>query len=353
MNTAATPVASRPSPWIVGPRFDLTFFLGSALPGFLILAVHTALPYTGVLLLCALVSMCVDQTHVLHTITRTYLDRKEFGRAPRFYLVTVAAVFAVLLGACIAGVGYALSLVLYASAWHQTKQHYGFLRLYDRRRPHSGLGRLDSWIDNFCLFGGILAGVLYIFRIPGLGEVEKPLVYPHIPAAISLQGMGLVGAGFVAMASREVYRWMRFREVAWQKCLLVALAVGLVWTAALTATQLIVILVAVTSFHAVQYIAITWLYNRNKYASGVAPENPLTSRLVQPRWVWMYFALGIIYGAVVLGMQRVDVLVPIAYTLTGTHFVVDWRIWKVRYCPDLRENLRPVRAIPIPQAGRV
>ncbi|MGQ0613230.1 MAG: hypothetical protein ACT4PV_05775 [Planctomycetaceae bacterium] len=340
--TCAAPAAARqaPSPWIVGPRFDLTFFIGSGLLGFLVLGVRALIPAYATLLLCALISICLDQVHVFHTFTRTYLDRTEFGRARRFYVLTAVVVFLTFTGAALLGMGYALSLILYASAWHQAKQHYGFVKLYDRRRPASSLGAWDTWIDNFCLFGGIFSPVLYIFRLQDLGEVDRRLLTPHVPVPWAMAVMGVVAVGFLAMAFREIYRHWRFGEIAWQKCLVIVMASGLVLAAAALATELIVILVAITSFHATQYIAITWLYNRNKYAEGFSPENPVTSRLVQKRWRWLYFATGIIYGAIVVGLQRVDLLVPLAYTMTGVHFVVDARIWKVKYCPDIRAHLR-------------
>jgi hypothetical protein len=324
----------------------MAWFIGSGLLGFGILGVNRLIPSGWTLWLCALVSICVDQTHVFHTFSRTYLDLNEFRRARGFYVATAAIVFATITAVALLGVSYALSLVLYGAVWHQTKQHYGFVRLYDRRRPSSGLGRFDAWIDNFCLFGGIFAPILYIFRLPALGEVDRPIVYPHVPTWIALAAMRCVAVGFLLMAAREIRRYLRFREVAWQKCLLILMAVGLVTGAAMLESELVVILVAVTSFHAIQYISITWLYNRNKYGGRFDEANRFTSGLMRRKWVWAYFALGAVYGAIVVAMQRVDLLLPFAYTLTLIHFVVDARIWKVKYCPDLKENLRAPRPIP-------
>ena len=336
-----TPATAAPSPWIVGPRFDLAFFIGSGLLGFLIMGIHAAIPTSMTLLLCALVSICLDQVHVFHTVTRTYCDRRELRRAPRFYLMVPIVVLAIFAGVAALGLHYALSLVLYAALWHQAKQHYGFVRIYDRRRMASRLGRWDSWLDNFCLFGGIYAPILYVFRLPHLGELQKPLVYPHIPEDVAVAAMSLVGIGFLAMFLREIYRYVRFRQVAIQKVLVISMAAALVFGAAWLETRLIMILVAVTSFHAVQYIAILWLFNRNKYAEGFDRDNAYTSTLVKRRWVWMYFGLGIIYGTITASMQRVDLLVPVAYSLAGVHFVVDARLWKVKYCgDDLRAFVR-------------
>jgi len=342
---AAAPRAGRPSPWIAGPLFDLTFFIGSGLLGFVILLVNFLIPSYASLLLCALVSICLDQVHNFHTFSRTYFDLAEFRRARLFYVSTIVVVLLVFVGVWIAGMSYALSLVVYGAVWHQTKQHYGFVRIYDRRRPASGLGRLDTWLDNFCLFGGVVAGMLYVFRLDQLGELDKSLIYPHVPVGIAYAGFALLGAGFLAMGAREVHRFLRFGEVAGQKCLVILMAVGLVTGAALLESSLIVMLVAVTSFHATQYIAITWLYNRNKYAEGFRPDNPITSRLVHRGW-WLYYAFGILYGTCTALMQRVDLLVPVAYTFAGVHYVVDARIWKVKYCPDLRTNLRAARGLP-------
>ena len=337
---------SNASPWIVGRRFDLAFFIGSAGLGFAILAFNWVIPTYATLLLCALVSICLDQVHVWHTFTRTYFDLAEFRRARFFYIATIVAVFCIFAGTWMAGASYALSLILYASLWHQTKQHYGFVRLYDRRRPGSHLGRWDTWLDNVCLFGGILAPVLYLFRHQGLGEIDRALLYPHVPVNVALAALALVGVAFVAMAGREIYRYARFREVALQKFLLISAAAGLVLAAAALESHLIVVAVAITSFHAVQYIAITWVYNRNKYARGPSRDNPITSRFVHARRWWLFYALGILYGTFTALGQRVDLLVPLAYTFTGVHFVVDARIWKVKYCPDVRQYVGPIARSP-------
>ena len=338
----AAPVArSRPgpSPWIHGPGFDLTFFVGSGLIGFLILSVNAIIPSYATLLLCATVSICLDQVHNWHGWSRTYFDKTEFARARAFYVGTIVVVFVIFVGACLAGVSYALSLVLYGALWHQSKQHYGFVRIYDRRRPHSSLGRWDSWLDNLCLFGGILAPILYVFRLDSLGELDRALIYPHVPVQVALAALSVVGVGFLAMVVREVYRYRRFGEVALQKCLVISMAAALVFGSALLGSELIVILVAVTSFHATQYIAITWLYNRNKYAEGFDRSNRVTSSLIKGKW-WIFYALGILYGTFTALLQRVDLLVPLAYTFAGVHYVVDARIWKVKYCPDLKQHLR-------------
>jgi len=340
--STATALPARSSPWIAGARFDLVFFIGSGLLGFAILGACAIVPSFLTLLVCAIVSIFLDQVHVFHTVSRTYLDMAEFRRARRFYVGSIIAVFLLLVSVWAAGAEYALSLVLYGSTWHQTKQHYGFVRLYDRRRMHAHLGRVDTWLDNFCLFGGVLAGVMYLFRFEGLGEVGLRIVYPHIPPMVAESAMALVGVGFLLMAARETYRFRRFGEVAAQKCLVMAMAVGLIWGAVALGSELIVVLVAVTSFHAVQYIAITWLNNQNKYRDGESQDNPVTSRLIVRRRWWLFYGLGIIYGAVAIGfLQRIHLLIPLAYTFTFLHFVVDARIWKVKYCPDLRRNIAP------------
>lgn len=345
IETGAAPAApvprTAPSPWIHGPGFDLAFFIGSGLLGFVILGVNALIPGYATLLLCALVSICLDQVHNWHTFSRTYFDLAEFRRARFFYVATIVVVFGVFLAVWMAGVEYALSLVIYGAVWHQTKQHYGFVRIYHYKRHASHLGRWDTWLDNFCLFGGVVAPMLYVFRLDHLGELDRPLVYPHVPVAIAKVALYTVGAGFALMVLREAYRWRRFGEVALQKCLVIAMAAGLVFGAILLESELIVILVAVTSFHATQYIAITWLYNRNKYAEGVDRDNPITSRLINRKW-WIYYALGILYGTFTATIQRWDWLIPLAYTFAGVHYVVDARIWKMKYCPDLKDNLRPV-----------
>jgi len=45
-----------------------------------------------------------------------------------------------------------------------------------------------------------------------------------------------------------------------------------------------------------------------------------------------------------LSAPGASLCLSLAYTFAGVHYVVDARIWKVKYCPDLKVNLRPVRS---------
>src|SRR5215470_2208727 len=89
--------------WIISPREDLTWFIGSALAGYL----AVALMWLGfpLLILQMIWFFGVDGPHVFATVTRTYFDKAERKKLGWFLWILVPLLF----------VGPAMALAGYAS----------------------------------------------------------------------------------------------------------------------------------------------------------------------------------------------------------------------------------------------
>jgi len=100
-------------------------------------------------------------------------------------------------------------------------------------------------------------------------------------------------------------------------------------------------------WHAVQYIAIVWLFNRRRYASGKSEAAPVISWASQPgRWpayvgIIVVCAAAVYSVAFVLARVAAIPFASLAMTfwtgLTLAHYYVDGVIWKSR-----RNDLKPL-----------
>jgi hypothetical protein len=101
-------------------------------------------------------------------------------------------------------------------------------------------------------------------------------------------------------------------------------------------------------WHNAQYVMIVWLYNNNRFKSGVDPAHRFLSTLSQGRNVIPYLVVCLAISTVaylsigeILGTMSFAAL-PLALiafqTVNFHHYIVDGIIWKVRR-PAIRANL--------------
>jgi hypothetical protein len=88
-------------------------------------------------------------------------------------------------------------------------------------------------------------------------------------------------------------------------------------------------------WHNAQYIVFVWMYNANRFKSGVDPKAKLLSTMSQERNLWLYLVvcLGIttvLYTALETTIVALPVFVLIYQAINFHHYVVDGVIWKVR-----------------------
>jgi len=101
----------------------------------------------------------------------------------------------------------------------------------------------------------------------------------------------------------------------------------------------------VTIVHNLQYHAIVWFHNRNRYAGpdGAAIHGRIPAAV--GRSLLAYVAVGLLFSAIyrvpgfALG-QVSDLAFGFFCGFGLTHYYLDSRIWRVRHDPGLREALQ-------------
>ncbi len=335
-NTAAPVRARLTTRWIIGRGVDGVFVIGSSLAGYVYLLLYAAL-HVPIGPLWWIWSVGFDGTHIFATASRTYFDREARARNRRLFYGSLLFFFA--LGPAMVLAGWKNWLYLLVGAWayyHVLRQHYGFMVLY--KVKNRDLGRLDNALDRLFLGVMLLLPPVHRFLIHHPEELGIPWSFPGLETPM-LVLIALTAALFLGR------QWLRIRAgdlIDVPKYLLLAAVIPLHWlTFAYMSWQAAV--PTVTIVHNLQYHAIVWFHNRNRYAEGGAVHGRIPAAV--GRSLLAYAAIGLLFSVLyrVPGFElgKVSDLAFGFFCGFGlTHYYLDSRIWRVRHDPGLRAALQ-------------
>lgn len=335
--TAAPSGARLESRWIVSRGVDLALVIGSAGAGYAYVAAYAAL-HVPISLLWWFWSVGFDGTHIFATASRTFFDREARAQAPRLLYGSLIFFFALGPAMVLAGLkGWLYLLVGVWAYYHVVRQHYGFLVLY--KVKNRDLAPRDNALDRWFLGVMLIAPPFHRFFIHHPEELGVPFSFPALEAPLWL-AVGAVSALYLA---RQIQRWRAGERPDVPKYLLLGAVIPLHWlTFACMSWQAAV--PTVTIVHNLQYHAIVWFHNRNRYAgeSGDRVHGRIPAA-VSRSLAW-YAALGLLFSLLyrVPGFElgKVSDLAFGFFCGFGlTHYYLDSRIWRVRHDPGLRQAL--------------
>jgi hypothetical protein len=322
------------STWMVSPAIDLLLFVGVTLTTIVPWVVSDVLHVPGYYVLIGVAF--ANGPHLISTWTRVYLPRRERFRRPIHYWLVPGALAAFAI-ACNTGPGIGPQLVrtviFYWASWHFAAQSWGILKIYQRKHGAvgTGLGALEKALvflpAAFCVLRRLYTGPWELFGV----EILHPT-----PRAWMVNGLGALTvtlalvylAGIVRRGVQPIRPlYLGFSAIGF----LVPYLVIKDGTSAFAAAAL---------WHAIQYVAIVWLYNRRRYAGRRDPDAPLISWVSQPGRSFAYVGLiALCAGAVYTVAFAVSRVAHVAFeefamtlwtALTLGHYYLDGVIWKVK-----------------------
>jgi hypothetical protein len=317
--------------WIVSRGVDLTLINGSAVAGYLYLLLFAAvhIPATW---LWWVWSIGFDGTHIFATVSRTFLDREARVRHRALFYGSVAFFFT--LGPALVLAGLKPLLYLLVGTWayyHVIRQHYGFMVLY--KVKNRDLGRFDNFLDRVFLGVTTVLPPFHRFFVHHPEELGLPLSFPRLDPAL----WTLLAATCAVWLARQAQRYRAGDRIDLPKFLLLAAVIPLHWlTFAYLSWQAAV--PTVTIVHNLQYHAIVWFHNRNRYTTE-------PRALAIYRSIAAYLVVGLLFSAAYripgfrLG-QISDLAFGFFCGFGLTHYWLDSRIWRVRHDPGLRQALQ-------------
>lgn len=327
-----------PSPWIVDPRRDLAFFVATpllVLP--LVALVQTQLTVAQI---GTYVAAFGATGHHLPGLLRAYGDRELLERfRARFVLAPL-----LLAAGCVAlantHLGALAVIVLVWGTWHGLAQVFGMVRIYDSKAGSQLLRtvRLDRAVLIAWFFGGLLNSS---GRMSGLLDTLYAAGVPLLPVdgVHGFTALWNTGTGAVTLAFLANHLQLRRAGAPASPLKIPTLiaSIGFWWYAMVWIDNAILGVALFELFHDVQYLAITWVFNRNRVDKGHR-MGAFTRFLFRPRGVMiaLYVSLALLYGYSFhlpgffeSGAVR-DSLTGLVATSALLHFYYDGFIWKVR-----------------------
>ncbi len=339
MAAVATPAAPeraalRPR-WIINRTVDLSLVIGSAAAGYVYLLLYAGL-HVPITYLWWFWSVGFDGTHIFGMASRTFFDRDARARNGKLFYGSL--VFFFTLGPALVLAGWKGWLYLLVGVWayyHVIRQHYGFMVLY--KVKNRDLAPVDNLLDRVFLGVTMVLPPFHRFFIHHPRELGIPFSFPRAETPMWI----LLGATVAVYLARQVQRYRSGAAPDIPKYLLFAAVIPLHWlTFAYMSWQAAV--PTVTIVHNLQYHALIWFHNRNRY--GGREDHGAIPAAVS-RSLFAYAGVGLLFSALyrIPGFELGQVS-DLAFGLFSgfglTHYYLDSRIWRVRHDPGLREALQ-------------
>ncbi len=357
MSTSHASSLPRTSSWIVSAWWDLSYIVVTPLlivPVVLILARRWLTPEEVSLAVIAFASL----GHHLPGFMRAYGDRELFRRyRARFLLVPLMMLGIALLFTPPRSLATALGLpwthlhglelvLLVWGTWHGLMQTYGFMRIYDVRMGVNDLwtARLDHWLCLSVFVAGVVFSDARAFGIANaMWQSGLPLFGPEW-LLWTRYAVGAVSLGvLVAYLINQVRLRRQGIPISWVKLLLIGTTGWFYWYTGRLSTNVLIGIAMFEIYHAVQYYAIVWIYNRRLFERAGEKFGAL-GFLFRDRWSMLGIYLAAIAAYSSIRYFNVDAngyvfrggsedahqwLMALFVTSSFLHFYFDGFIWKV------------------------
>jgi hypothetical protein len=323
--------------WIITRNIDLTFVIGSALAGYAFLVANVALR-VPISYLWWFWSIGFDGTHIFGTASRTFFDRE--ARHARRALLYGSAAFFFALGPMMVLLGLKAWLALIVAVWayyHVIRQHYGVMVLY--KVKNRDFAKTDNFLDRWFLGVMTVFPPFHRFFIHHPEELGLKFAFPRVEPFL----WALVAATALVYAGRQWVRIRRGDPLDLPKFLLFAGVIPLHWLTFAYMSWMGAV-PTVTIVHNLQYHALIWFHNRNRYGAAAAGSHGRIPRAVS-RSLLNYVLVALAFSALYrvpgfhLG-QASDLAFGFFCGFGLTHYYLDSKIWRVRTDPALRQALQ-------------
>lgn len=336
--------------WLRGATFDLCYILGVATLALLAGAAVASQPALFPLIVF-LDLWLLGYHHVISTFTRLAFDRDSFKEHRFLVLGLPPLVLFGVIATCLAVGAWILpTTYLYWQWFHYMRQSYGISRIYRRKANQSSV--VDDRLTQGMLYLIPIWGILYRshqspdqFLWMDLKTLPVPFWIVAIAGAASLLTICCWGLRQLQMLLQG--------QLPLAHSLYILSHTTIFLTGYLLIPDISQGWLVVNIWHNAQYILLVWMFNNNRFKSGVDVRHRFLSSISQTKKAHAYFlvclaisttiyvALYVVLtnAAALLTLAATTPLVLIAYqTINFHHYIVDALIWKVRKMP-LRQNL--------------
>ena len=321
--------------WIISPRADLLLFLGTPL---VLLTAFTIAERIWSLTAITVFATVLAMGHYMPGLMRAYGDPALFQRFRWRFILAPAVLITVSVILANYEIQAFLIVVVVWGAWHWLMQSYGLARIYDAKVKNfdATSARLDyamciGWFGLlYWQTDGASAIVMRYYRAGG--RVPPQLLHGACYAWIAATAVLSV---FYAV--HLIRRWRQGHRPSVLKLALLGISFFFYLYAFGYTRSKLVAFALFEGFHDIQYLAIVWVFNRNRAAKDPG-AGALTRFLFRERWPLVllyvllcfgfgsydYFARSL--GASWLANSALGLITGFALV----HFYFDGFIWRIR-----------------------
>ncbi len=327
----------RPAGWIISPAADIALLVATPLA--ILPAVTLAARHLSAELIALTVVSFASIGHHLPGFMRAYGDRELFRRFRWRFLLAPPIVLAVALVFTWRNLHGLELIVLGWATWHIIMQTYGLMRIYDLKRGirDAITARLDFAACLAVFLAGIALSQPRLFTILQLAGASRHSSGVRGQLAIALHWIAW-GAVIALLAGYVIHAWRQARTegATWVKLALLVTTGWLYWSCGSLSTNLLIGIAMFEIFHAVQYYAIVWSYNR-RLAGRDAERLGWLRFMFADGWLPLaiYATAIAAFGSIRWVAGSLDpslirtLLLTVLFTSTVMHFYFDGFIWKV------------------------
>ena len=288
----------------------------------------------------AAVAVLSNGPHLAATWLRVYVDQGERQSRPLAYIGVPLLICAAVIGVGLytaRGPRVLLTIVITWALWHFAAQCYGLMRIYQKksREAPRTAHRVEGWL----IFMICITGIFWRLHFGPTKILGTALLYPTVPLwTVGLTG-SLVGGLLLYLIADRLRGGV---PLGGPRLVFLASVAVSFWIPLMVIKNGTTAFAASAGWHGLQYIAIVWFYNRQRFGGrDVQPGTRLVHWISQPGRTWAFAAvllvmIGSVYGTVELllvlgaGAAFGKVISMTWVCLSLSHYWVDGLIWKMR-----------------------
>lgn len=359
----AAPSRLRAGPWIWGRGTDLAAFGGSAALALAVVAIGHATGASDAEVpewVYLAFILAIDVAHVYATLFRTYLDRAELARRPRFYLALPLGAWAVGAALHLASPAWFWRALAYLAVFHFVRQQAGWVAIYRGRAGQRGA--IDRLLDDAAVY--LAAGVPLLVWHATMPRKFAWFVQGDFVAAPwlarAILPLEVVYAIVLLLFLARQAQLARATRVVPAGKILVVVTTAIAWWVGIAATDSdLDFTVTNIAIHGVPYLVLLWRYGRARrdeapralgsriIATGLGAflglvvalaflEEMAWDRLVWHDRPWLFGGVGAGGGARSLDAAPAlpplleAALVALLAVPQATHYAIDAFLWRRR-----------------------
>jgi hypothetical protein len=361
MAAAATLPISSTAPrsgWIVSSTYDIVFFIGSLVVPLMLWGAFAFGWMTGVAVYVAF-QLAFNLPHNFQTWTISLLDAGDRAKHGRRYLISALILTAVLaVPMVLSPTGawpWVRDALLYWGYYHLVRQHYGLLRLYERRMAILGAPASPRESKLYGYFLDVVSFVPFILRFQhpeqmtiNVSDRHFEILHPPVPTWLSPILWTIYLGSIAAAVVHHVVATSGGRTGLAPRALLLTSVTFAFGLANLAIHDIVVAVAVVTAYHNLQYLGLVFFMNRNRAEladrEGIARGTNAPIDWLRTRKLPLYLSATFGYGMVMITPifmfpGRIWAQFPMTFVV-ALHYYIDSRIWKFNVYPAHARFLR-------------